>query len=250
MDVTWYFTYEVVDILQMKLLILLRWNCWYIWKLLVLLGGSYWYFLVEDMSWCHQMDTFSVLLTLCAGNSPVTSEFPSQRPVMWIFYVFFDLHLNKRLSKKPCSCFLRCHCTHYDVTVMYIFWMKVYFGGNLVILFKGSYCYFLEVSIAISKKKLLNILERRHLNFLVNTGDNYCSKWYWVHHGAWAYYILKKLLILSGWNCWDDWIVYIFRRAPLIFLEKKTVKIFLDEAIDISWMKKVTNMEMLLNSTL
>ena len=31
--------------------------------------------------WCHQMETFSTLLALCAGNSPVTSEFPSQRPV-------------------------------------------------------------------------------------------------------------------------------------------------------------------------
>ena len=31
--------------------------------------------------WRHQMETFSALLALCAGNSPVTGEFPSQRPV-------------------------------------------------------------------------------------------------------------------------------------------------------------------------
>ena len=30
----------------------------------------------------------------------VIGEFPSQRPVMWSFDVFFDLHLNKRLSKQ------------------------------------------------------------------------------------------------------------------------------------------------------
>ena len=36
----------------------------------------------------------------CAGNSPVTDEFPSQRPVTRSFGVFFDLHLNKRLSKQ------------------------------------------------------------------------------------------------------------------------------------------------------
>ena len=29
----------------------------------------------------HQMETFSVLLAICAGNSPVSSEFPAQRPV-------------------------------------------------------------------------------------------------------------------------------------------------------------------------
>ena len=48
----------------------------------------------------HQMKTFSELLALCAGNSLVPSEFPTQRPVTWSFDVFFDLRLNKRLSKK------------------------------------------------------------------------------------------------------------------------------------------------------
>ena len=46
------------------------------------------------------METFSVLLALCAGNSPVTGVFPSQRRVTRSFDVFFDLSLNKRLSKQ------------------------------------------------------------------------------------------------------------------------------------------------------
>ena len=46
------------------------------------------------------MVTFSALLALCAGNSPVTGGFPSQRPVTRSFDVFFDLRLNKRLSKQ------------------------------------------------------------------------------------------------------------------------------------------------------
>ena len=50
--------------------------------------------------WRHQMETFSALLALCAGNSPVAGEFPAQRPVTWSFDVFFSLHLNKRLSKQ------------------------------------------------------------------------------------------------------------------------------------------------------
>ena len=50
--------------------------------------------------WRHQMETFSSLLALCEGNSPVTGEFPSQRPVTRSFDVFIDLHLNKRLSKQ------------------------------------------------------------------------------------------------------------------------------------------------------
>ena len=50
--------------------------------------------------WRHQMETFSVLLAICAGNSPVTGEFPAQRPVVLSFDVFFDLGMNKQLSKQ------------------------------------------------------------------------------------------------------------------------------------------------------
>ena len=37
------------------------------------------------------METFSALLALWEGDSPVTGEFPSQRPVTQSFDVFFDL---------------------------------------------------------------------------------------------------------------------------------------------------------------
>ena len=50
--------------------------------------------------WRHQMETFPAILTLCAENSPVTGEFPSQRTVTRSFNVFFDLRLNKVLSKQ------------------------------------------------------------------------------------------------------------------------------------------------------
>ena len=50
--------------------------------------------------WRYQMETFSALLAICAGNSPVTGEFPAQRPATWTFDVFFDLRPNKRLSKQ------------------------------------------------------------------------------------------------------------------------------------------------------
>ena len=39
--------------------------------------------------WRHPMETFSALLALCVGNSPVTGEFPSKRPVTRSFDVFF-----------------------------------------------------------------------------------------------------------------------------------------------------------------
>ena len=59
--------------------------------------------LQTDTWWRHQMETYLALLALCAGNSLVTGEFTSQRPVTWRFDVFFALCLNKRLSKQSWS---------------------------------------------------------------------------------------------------------------------------------------------------
>ena len=60
--------------------------------------------------WRHQMETFSALLAICAGNSPVTGEFPAHRPVTRSFDVFFDHEAGD----------LRRHRAHYDVIVMYL----------------------------------------------------------------------------------------------------------------------------------
>ena len=75
---------------------------------------------MDDESWWHhQMETFSTLLAICAGNSLVTGEFPAQRPVMRGFDVFFDLRLNKWLSKQwwgwwfempSCPLWRHCNC--------------------------------------------------------------------------------------------------------------------------------------------
>ena len=50
--------------------------------------------------WRHQMETFSAWLALCEANPPVTGGFPSQCPMTRCFDVFFDLRLNKGLSKQ------------------------------------------------------------------------------------------------------------------------------------------------------
>ena len=62
------------------------------WRPLLYASGCAW--------WRYQMEIFSALLAICAGNSPVTGEFPTQRPVTRSFDIFFDLRLNKRLSKQ------------------------------------------------------------------------------------------------------------------------------------------------------
>ena len=66
------------------------------------------------------METFSALLALCVGNSPVTGEFPAQRPMTRSFDVFFDLRLNKAWVNNRKVGDLRRHRGHYDVIVMCI----------------------------------------------------------------------------------------------------------------------------------
>ena len=64
--------------------------------------------------WSHQMETFSALLAFGAGNSPLTGEFPSQRPVTrsLIYALSNGWVLNQYAGD------LRRHRAHYGVTVM------------------------------------------------------------------------------------------------------------------------------------
>ena len=68
-------------------------DLWTDWGHLVLEEDDAWTW------WRHQMETFSALLAICAGNSPVPGEFPAQSPLTRSLDIFFDLRLNKRLSK-------------------------------------------------------------------------------------------------------------------------------------------------------
>ena len=71
-----------------------------------------------DSWWRHQMETYSALLALCAGNSPITGKFPIQRPVTRSFDVSFNLRLNKRLSKQSWGCWFETSplCFNMDFT--------------------------------------------------------------------------------------------------------------------------------------
>ena len=65
--------------------------------------------------WGHQMDTFSALLAICAGNSPVPDEFTAQRPVTRSFDFFICTWINGIVNNREAGD-LRRHRAHYDVT--------------------------------------------------------------------------------------------------------------------------------------
>ena len=63
------------------------------------------------------METFTALLTLCVGNSPVTGEFPTQRPVTRSCFLWSAPWINGWLNNRDAGD-LRRHHAHYDVIVM------------------------------------------------------------------------------------------------------------------------------------
>ena len=104
--------------------------------------------------WRHQMETFSALLVICAGI---------HRSVTRSFNIFFDLHLNKRLSKQwwgwwfeTTSRPLWCHSndsmtlTHpkIDLNLMNEQHRKILNGINI-----GSRNFFKLSSLCVNRKK-------------------------------------------------------------------------------------------------
>ena len=68
--------------------------------------------------WRHQMETFSALLAICAGNSPVPGEFPHKG--QWRGVLAFSLictRINGWVNNGEAGD-LRHHRAHYDATVM------------------------------------------------------------------------------------------------------------------------------------
>ena len=138
--------------------------------------------------WRHQMETFSALLALCEGNPLVTGGFLSQRPVTRSFDVFFDLHLNKRLSKQSWGWWFE--------TLSYPLW---------------RHCNVLRGIFAAIVAH--NKLEKVHKNALRVTLNDYTSSYSdmlevvndlrYIYQ-EWKIYSLKLLKMLKDWifNIW------------------------------------------------
>ena len=104
--------------------------------------------------WRHQMETLSALLAICAGNSPVPGEFPTQRPVTRSFDVYFDLRPNKCLSKQSWGWWFEtlspslwrhrnvpsivCRCTSSKIHVNLVMRSTLISANNLCVLIEGA----------------------------------------------------------------------------------------------------------------
>ena len=75
---------------------------------------------VRGTWWRHQMETFSALLALCAGNSPVPVNSPHKG--QWRGALMFSLicaRINEWVSKREAGD-LRRYRRHYDVNLMFV----------------------------------------------------------------------------------------------------------------------------------
>ena len=73
---------------------------------------------LQSSWWRHQMETFSASLGIYAGNSPVTDDFPTQRPVARSFAVLLIYSWINGWENNGEAGDLRRHRAHYDAIVM------------------------------------------------------------------------------------------------------------------------------------
>ena len=119
---------------------------WYV-NVMMTKSTSQWWLHFFIPWWRHQMKIFSALLDLCDGNPPVTGGFPSQRPVMRSFKVFFDLRLRKRLSKQTTRhrlfqtpSRLLCRCCNDSLICIGTNFTKDLWANNSTLKFKNTRC--------------------------------------------------------------------------------------------------------------
>ena len=117
--------------------------------------------------WRHQMERFSVLLAICAGNSPVAGEFTEQRQETRTFDVFFDLCLNKRLSKQSWGWWFETPSSHYDVIVMFCSVLRMLPRWATYNIINHFFCRECNFSNAI----------KADLNFMGKTSREYTMIW-------------------------------------------------------------------------
>ena len=114
---------------------------------------------------------FPVTGPLCGEFTPVTGEFPSQRPVTRSSDVYFDMCLNKRWVNNRGVGDLRHHRTHYVVIVMQISNTLFRHQPQMNIQY---------VDISFYSFTQLVLSEGYSTFVLQHRNDKFCSIWYCV----------------------------------------------------------------------
>ena len=133
-----------------------------------------WKMAINDSWWRHQIETSSSLLAICVGKSPVTGEFPAQRPVTRSFDVsLICAWINGSVNNREAGD-LRHHRTHYDVTVMWrMTTIIVYLGSTLRNIYRK---YAIDYSWYHLHLIIWLVNDKVHVQFLCQTCHAFISK--------------------------------------------------------------------------
>ena len=152
--------------------------------------------------WRHQMETFSALLALYAGNSSVTGEFPHKG--QWRGVSMFSLicsWINARVNNREAGD-LRRHRAHYDVIVMLVavtIHVSAYYSFNKNVLEwkknKIHYCHWSGVYLLIEMhlQEFMLCVSRFH-------EQHFESSLLQVHYNFGILEHLEK--VLNRYCCW------------------------------------------------
>ena len=183
--------------------------------------------------------TFSALLAICAGNSPVTGEFSAQRPVTRSFDVFFDLRLNKRLRKQSWGwCFetlsrpLWRHCVIISFIIAQVLLILVLFSAKcllLIVIFASRTVWafvflvqFVPVSYIFEYPHRQCTCQVNEQNRVTNHGHLFTHSIYSIHALNTSHFCHQTFIYLAGMLpvitplsepfavlCWIYWIPHI-----------------------------------------
>ena len=115
-------------------------------------------------TWWHHGPALLRVTGLCAGNSPVTGEFPAQRPVTRSFDASFDLRLHKHLRKQSWSWWFE--------TPSSSLWHHHNVNDILYVNFKLILAFFLEEHL-LSKWHQVNVIRPHWWQGSFGSGDGF-----------------------------------------------------------------------------
>ena len=146
------------------------------------------------------MEAFSALLAICAGNSPITGEFPTQRPVARSFDGFFDLCLNKWLSKQSwgwwfetLSCALWRHCNDCKYSGIVRIWPSWFVFVGLPVCKISTTMLRTHGDSTNSIKHHVIIISRSNTNYMLPKCQGQTLLWLIINHiSCLVKYIMRK----------------------------------------------------------
>ena len=163
------------------------------------------------------METFFRVAGLCAGNSPVTGEFPAQRPVTHNFDVFFDLRLNKRLSKQSLGWTLSYYC---DLTPSQEFQPM---AAQLSIKATLPLAGILATASCCSSKTGPGVLRRHHAQYDAIAMNESCTAFGCLQKSGW------DLTVISGSVDWCQWCYSVILNSDVFSTKPINMKYWFKE---------------------